>query len=144
MPYTYKISPSGDHVDIIGTGEISTAECLKLIKMIISDPNQNAESTALIDLRDATYFTRDRAEVVKIAKALEANHTVLKNNIAIVAKKATLFHAELLARHVREATEVSIKVFVDYAAAKAFCAGKPTRQKHHPASAAEGVSLAIG
>jgi hypothetical protein len=121
MAYTYKISPRGEHVQIVGIGEVNTAECIDIITRVITDPCCRSDSTAIIDLRDAVYVAKDRSEVIQIASTMEACVAFLRSNIAIVASRGTLFPAELLARHVREAAKVNIRVFVDLDAAEAFC-----------------------
>ena len=120
MALAYEISPSGDQVRVVGTGGLTTADCIGLVRRVMTDPRNRPESAALIDLRKATYQAEDMAEVVDIAKALEAFHSLLKNNIAIVAERSLLLPAEILATHVKIATNTAIKVFVDVAAAEAF------------------------
>ncbi|MEI8139224.1 MAG: hypothetical protein WCI03_05075 [bacterium] len=121
MAYTYKISRAGEHIQIVGSGEVDTADCIDIITRVITDPCCRSDSTAIIDLRNAVYLTKDRSEVMQIAHTLEACVAFLKNNIAIVASRGTLFSAELLARHVRDVAHAKIRVFVDLNAAEAFC-----------------------
>ncbi|MEI8138658.1 MAG: hypothetical protein WCI03_02185 [bacterium] len=121
MSFAYKILKSGEHVRIVVSGKITQKECKMVIKRVMSDPHRHSGSTALIDLRDATYERGDKAEVIDIAKALETFHSLLKNHIAIVAMRSTLFYAEIFAAHVRAATHAGIRVFVDISAAESFC-----------------------
>lgn len=121
MTFDYKFMQSGEHVRIAISGKITSNGCKGLIERVMSDPLLHPNSTALIDLRDATYERESKAEVIDIATALETFHSMLKNNIAIVAMRSTLFYAEIFSTHVRAATNVGIKVFVDIAAAEAFC-----------------------
>lgn len=121
MAIFYEISRSGDHIKIVGTGEITTADCIRIIECVMSDPRCRPDSTALIDLSDATYAPSDRREVIHIAEALKMFSFMMKNNIAIVARRATLFPAEILSSHIRRAINVRMRVFVDLAAAEAFC-----------------------
>jgi len=121
MQFDYKFMRSGEHVRIAISGKITSHECQGLIERVMCDPLLHPNSTALIDLRDATYEHEAKAEVVDIATALETFHSTLKNNIAIVAMRSTLFYAEIFSAHVGAATNVGIKVFVDIAAAEAFC-----------------------
>ncbi|MEI6564059.1 MAG: hypothetical protein WCO42_07120 [bacterium] len=121
MGFAYEISQSGNHVQVVGTGKITTAECIGLVERVMSDPRHRPDSTALIDLRDAIYEPKDMAEVIQISTALEAFHYVLKDNIAIVARQSTLFPAEIFSTHVREAINIRIRVFVDMDAAEEFC-----------------------
>ena len=121
MSFTYTLWPSGEHVRIVGTGRITTNECIELVQRVMSDPRRQSDATALIDIRDVSYDFRDKKDVVLIAKALEEFQLSLKNNIAIIAQKSTLFPAEIFCLHVRGVTNIGIRVFVDMDAAKAFC-----------------------
>jgi len=125
MKYSYKLIRSGDHVRIVVSGKITPKECKRVIKRVMSDPKRHSDSTAIIDLRAATYEYEDKAAVIEIARALEGFHAMLKNHIAIVALRSTLFYAEIFALHVRAATNAGIRVFVDMAAAEAFCMNPP-------------------
>jgi hypothetical protein len=124
MALTYDISPSGDRVRIIGAGTLTTDDFVAIIQRIHSDPRCLPDSTALVDLRDASYQPEDDAEVIHIAKALEAFRAMVNNNIAIVANKCTIFFAELFSIHVRAETRVEVRVFTDIHAAEAFCIGR--------------------
>jgi len=124
MGFSYTISLSGNHIQIVGIGEITTLDCIEEIERVMSDPRCRPDSTALIDLRDATYKPRTQEEVIHIAEVLEMFSSMMQNNIAIVARRATLFPAEILSSHVRKAIDVKIRVFVDLAAAEAFCRGR--------------------
>ncbi|MEI6149128.1 MAG: hypothetical protein WCS01_08550 [bacterium] len=121
MAIDYMITPSGDQVRVVGTGVLTTRDFIAAVERIHSDPRCLPESSALIDLRDATYEPKDQAEVIDIATALEAFRSVLNNNIAIVARRSTIFFAELFSAHVRAATHVGVRVFTDLGAAVAFC-----------------------
>ncbi len=120
MALTYEISPSGDQVRVVGTGEITTADCIGLVRRVIADPRNHPDSSALVDLRNATYQAADLAEVIDIAKALETFHFGARNHVAIVAKESLLLPTEIFVTHVKIATDAGIKVFVDLAAAEAF------------------------
>ena len=124
MALTYDISPSGDRVRIVGAGALTTSDFVAIIQRIHSDPRRLPDSTALVDLRDASYQPKDDAEIIHIAKALEAFRAVVNNNIAIVANKCTVFLAELFSLHVRAETHVEVRVFTDIRAAEAFCTGR--------------------
>ena len=121
MTFTFKTLQSGNHMRIVVSGKINADDCIGSLKHVMSDPHSHHVSPALIDLRDATYEHRDKADVIDVARALETFHSMLKNNIAIVAMRSTLFYAEVFSAHVRAATNAGIKVFVDIAAAEAFC-----------------------
>jgi hypothetical protein len=123
MPFSYRISHSGDYVGIVGKGRINTRDCVAVIKSVLGDPHCNRNAHALIDLRKAAYEPRDSAEVVHIARTLENFSSRLKSNIAIVGKSSTLFPSEVFALHVRNAAHVGIRVFLDLTAAKNFCRG---------------------
>lgn len=131
MAFTYEISPSGDHVHVIGTGDVTTDNCIGIIERVLSDPRCRPDSTALIDLSDAVYKHGNDAEAVRIAKALEAFEPMLQNNIAVVAKKGTLFPAEIFCLHVRQAKQIRIRVFTELAAAEAYCHEAPTPPPGH-------------
>lgn len=120
MAFEFKVTPV-NHILIVGTGRIKMADCLGIIESVISDPRCSPESTALVDLRKAKYDVGTWQDLIRIAKALEAFHDRLKNNIAIVAKRSTLFPAEIFASHVRMITHVGIRVFLEMDAAEAFC-----------------------
>jgi len=121
MDFTCKILQSGNHMRIVVSGKITADDCIGLIEQVMSVPLRHLDSTALIDLRNATYDFRDKTDVIRIAHALEAFQSLLKNNIAIVAQKRTLFPAEIFCQHIRETTNLGIRVFVDIEAAEAFC-----------------------
>jgi hypothetical protein len=121
MQLTCKIIQSGNHMRIVVGGKITTDDCIGLIEQVMSDPHRDPDSTALIDLLNATYDFRDKTDVIRIAHALEAFQSLLKNNIAIVARKCTLFPSDIFGLHVRKTTNLGIRVFVDIAAAEAFC-----------------------
>jgi hypothetical protein len=137
MSLAYRISPSGDRVRIVGIGEITTDDCIGMVKRVLSNPRRRPNATALIDLRDATYKPQDQAEVIDVAMALATFHSRVKNHIAIVAKQSTIFPAEIFAAYLRKATHLGIRVFADIAAAKAYCcrgnlagAIRPTKNRH--------------
>ena len=123
MAFVYQISPSGDHVKAVGTGKISTDDCIGIIKRVLTDPHCNPDSTALIDLSGAVFTYKAEKEVIRIAKALESGKKLLKNRIAIVAKQATLFPAEILSLYMRQSLDIQIRVFTSIQAGKAFCKG---------------------
>lgn len=124
MPLLCELSSTGDRVRITATGEITTDECIGLVDQVMSDPRIRQGNMTLIDLCDAIYEPRDQAELVDIARALAASQGRLKNRIAIVARQAMLFFAEVVALHVREATHRAIRVFVDAAAAEEYLQGR--------------------
>ena len=123
MSFAYKISRSGDHVLVVGKGEITTDECLGVVRRILSDPRHCPNATGLVDLRHATYEFGNPSEVIRIAEALESFHAVIKNHIAIIAKGTTLFPAELFSLHARATKHIGIRVFLTFAAAKNYCTG---------------------
>jgi hypothetical protein len=90
MALAYEITPSGDHVQIVGCGVITTAECIGIVKHVMTDPRHRADSTALIDLRDVVYAPNDMADIIDIAQAVEAFRSLIKNKIAIVANHPAL------------------------------------------------------
>ena len=124
MALCYDITPSGNQVRILGTGALTTAEFIAMIERLCSDPRCRSDSTALVDLRNASYKPEDDAEIIDIARALGAFRSVLKSNIAIVTKQSTLFLAELFSLHVRDSTNAEVRVFADISAAEAFCRGR--------------------
>lgn len=123
MALAYRISPSGNHVRIVGRGKITADECIDLVEHIMADPRNRPGSTALVDLRAATYATELQAEVINIAEALETFQSLLAGSIAIVANPALLLPAEIFSTHVRKAAHVAVRVFVDIAAAETFLQG---------------------
>ena len=124
MSLAYEITALGDHVRIVGTGRITTKDCIGVVEHVLHDPRCRPDSTALVDLRDATYDPSEQAEIIDIAKAMESFPTMLKNNIAIVAKQSTIFLAEILSTYLRQVANIGIRVFVDITAAEAFCRGR--------------------
>ena len=124
MSLAYEISPSGDQVRVVGKGRMTADDFVDVIEHVIADPRNRPDSSALVDLRNATYKADNLVDVICIAKALETFHFVLQNKIAIVAKQSLLFPAEVVATHVRKTAHVAIRVFVDLAAAEAFLQGK--------------------
>ncbi|MEI8122771.1 MAG: STAS/SEC14 domain-containing protein [bacterium] len=121
MALNYIISPSGNHVQIVGIGRITTRDCVGLVKHIVADIHRHSDATALVDLRNAFYRPKNLGEIGEIVKAVKAFHSGIHSKIAIVAKRSTLFLAELFSAAMRRTTPVSIKVFVDVAAAETFC-----------------------
>jgi len=61
MSIDYRIFPPGNHVRIVGKGNITPEECLELVNHVKTDPCRNSELTVLIDLRDAFCDPRDEA-----------------------------------------------------------------------------------
>ena len=123
MSFVYQISSSGAHINAVGTGKITTNDCIGIIKRVLTDPHCTPDSTAVIDLSDAVYSYKNEKEVIRIARALEAGKSLLKNRIAIVAKRATLFPAEIFSLYVRQSMDIKIRVFTSIQAGKAFCKG---------------------
>lgn len=131
MAFAYRISSSGDQVRIVGTGKITTAQCIRIVDRVMSDPRRHLDATALVDLHKATYKPADLAEVIDIAEELLKFRSGLKATIAIVARRSTLFPSAILSAYLRRAAKVGIRVFVDLAAAEAYCRGN-----WHPAHGA--------
>lgn len=121
MALSYTILPQENQIRIVGVGRLTTDDCIGMIHRVMSDPLCTFESSALVDLRSATYEPKDMVEVIRIATTLEAFHSMLGSHIAIVARRSTLFLAEIFSAHVRTAANVAIKVFVELSAAEAFC-----------------------
>lgn len=121
MSIAYQISPSGHHIQVVGSGRVTTQGIIRVIRRIFSDPLFHPDSTALIDLHEAVYLYKNDRDVMKVALALEKNKTLLGNRIAIVAKQATLFPAEVLSLYMRTTTHARIRVFISLAAAMRYC-----------------------
>lgn len=119
MSFTYTFPDGTIGARIVGRGKTTVEDCQVLLKRVLADPRHHPETPALIDIRDASYAGAV-AELLELAGTMENMACELKGNIAIVAKGATLFVAELLAAHVREMEHVNIRVFVSMAAAKKF------------------------
>jgi len=136
MSFVYQISPSGGHIKAVGTGKITTNDCIGIIKRVLTDPHCTPDSTAVIDLSDAVYSYKNEKEVIRIAKALEAGKALLKNRIAIVAKRATLFPAEIFSLYMRKITHIKIRVFLNLTSAKNYCKGgrSSTAKTRYPSS----------
>jgi hypothetical protein len=135
MPLTYDIAPSGDQLRIVGSGPLTTDDLVAAIKLITSDRHWILYASALVDLRTATYKHKDQAEIIKVATALEAFSSALKGNIAIVAGPGISFFAEIFAVHVRQTTDIPIRVFADLHAAEEFCRQRrdaPPTPRPHP------------
>lgn len=108
-------------MEIEGKGVITTGSCLRIFKTLLKDSRYRAESTAVIDLRGGVYQYQDLGEVIRIAQALEAAQSEIKNRIAIVARRSTLFPAEIFSLLLRQATDIPVRVFTSRAAAMDFC-----------------------
>ena len=121
MALAYEISPAGEYVRVIGSGEITTVECIRMAKRILFDSRRRPDSAALVDLRNATYAPKDQTEIIHIAKAVEMFQFMLRNNIAIVVNQPLIFPTEILATYIRKVTHLGIRVFVDLAAAMDYC-----------------------
>ncbi len=121
MALSYTILPRENQIRIVGVGRLTTDDCIGMIRRVMSDPLCNFEASALVDLRAATYEPQDMVDVIRIATTLEGFHAMLGSNIAIVARRSTIFFAEIFSAHVRTAANVAIKVFVEISAAEAFC-----------------------
>jgi hypothetical protein len=121
MSFSYRISPSKDHVHVVGKGPVTADDCIGIVKRVLADPRCLPESTALIDLREAAYATADRRDLMGIAEVIEGLSSMFKNNVAIVARGSTLFISELISAHVRDTAHILMRVFVDKAAAEDFC-----------------------
>ena len=130
MTCAYKIMQTGNHMRVVVSGVITPDECIGMVERVVSDPLRHLDSTALIDLRSATYLISNRKDVIRIASALETFHSVLRNNIAIVAPQCTLFPAGLVSAHVRSAMDGGIKIFPDMKSAEAFCREETGPESH--------------
>ena len=123
MSLTYQIDVAANHVQVVGKGRVTVESCIKMIKRILADPRCNPRQTALLDLRQATFFSRKDGDILDVARQIESVDAMFRGDVAIVARSTTLFVAELLAFHVhvRVAKHIRIRVFLDLAAALAFC-----------------------
>lgn len=121
MSLTYQIDVAANHVQVVGKGRVTVENCIKMIKRILADPRCNPKQTALLDFRQATFFSRRDGDILDVARQIESVDDMFRGNVAIVARSTTLFVAELLAFHVRVAKHIRIRVFLDLAAAMAFC-----------------------
>ena len=119
MAFTYSFPVGTNCTRIVGQGKTTMADCSAVLKRVLADPRCQPESAALIDIRNAIY-TGTAMEILELANSMESMAFQFKGNIAIVAKGATLFAAELLAAHVRAMENVKIRVFVNMAAAETF------------------------
>lgn len=129
MSLTYRISPSGDRLRIVGKGRITTPGFIRIVGRVLSSPRHRTDATVLVDLRNATHRPNDKTGVIDMARELGHFNPVLKGNIAIVVGPSLAFPAEILAAHLREAMHVAIRVFIDLTAAEAYCwgTGHPSR-----------------
>lgn len=139
MSFVYQISPSGDHVHVVGTGKITTDNCIRIVGRVLSDPRCLPDSTALIDLSEAVYSYKNEQEVIRIAKALEEGKDLLKNRIAIVAKHATLFPVEIFSLYMREITHINVRVFLSLTSAMDYCKGGWSSTVKQPPQPTYGV-----
>lgn len=121
MAFTYCVSYAGRQVHVVATGTFNAADCIRLVKRILTDSHVRPDSTALVDLRDAVFLSSDRGDVLRIAAAMEEAASMCRNNIALVAKGGLILLAELLATHVRNTAHIPMRVFADAEAAEAFC-----------------------
>jgi hypothetical protein len=121
MAFEYKLSKDGGHVTVVGKGELTVDDSIKLLKIILKDPKCSPDQTALIDLRKATFPNIEGNKILTLANLIEDFEFMFKNNIAIIAQSSTLLAAELLSFHVRTAKNISIRVFLDGAAALEYC-----------------------
>jgi hypothetical protein len=136
MSLTYTISESGNHLTVVGTGKVTSEHCIELLKVILQDPLCRPEQTALLDMRKATFPDLESAGIIALAKLIEEFSDVFKTHVAIVAKSTALLSAELLSTHVRNAKNISIRVFVDHAAALDYCREDWIGQNCHSAATA--------
>ena len=113
---------------VVAKGIVTTTDCIKVITRVLADPLRHTIATGLVDLRKAVYRHGDEAEVVRIARVLKAQRSIIRGNVAIVAQRGTLFPAEIFSLHVRDMTDIRIRVFTDLAAAEAFCGIAHTHQ----------------
>ena len=129
MAIEYRMEQFGNHIRVVGTGNITLGELIGLGKLIGLVKNAEkvpcgiSESSVLIDLRDASYAPRDSSEVCRIAMAAEAHLSMFENRHAIVVNEATFRAAEMISAYVRTKSNVEMKVFVDINAAESFCMG---------------------
>lgn len=121
MAFEYKMSKDGEHITVVGKGELTIEDGIKILKIILKDPLCNPDQTALIDLRKASFPNIEGNKILTLANMIEDFEFMFKNHIAIVAQSSTLLAAELLSFHVRTAKNISIRVFVDGAAALEYC-----------------------
>ena len=135
MALAYKMSRNGKHITVLGKGELTIEDGIKILKIILKDPQCSPDQTALIDLRRASFPNLEGGKLLALANLIEDFEFMFKNHIAIVAQSSTLLAAELLSFHVRTAKNISIRVFVDGAAAREFCMqGWSSRGTSHSSS----------
>ena len=120
MSLEYRILQPENHVRIVGSGNITPDELTCVINQVMADPRCSPESTALIDLRNATYRSDSIHKTIMVAKAVESFPDMLKGKIAIVAARSTLLVAEIISLHMRTVADVGIRVFLDIDAAEEF------------------------
>ncbi len=125
MPLEYSISQDGREVHITGDGPIGIQDCMDLFKRIRIDPGRRKGCSVLIDLQHANCMSLHEDNIAEVMKIVGHGRTAPYGNMAVVARGATLLHAELLASQLRIRSEISIQVFVDINAAKAYCASMP-------------------
>jgi hypothetical protein len=129
MAIEYKMEQFGNHIRVVGTGNITVGELMGLCNLIglfitvTKAPCSHPEFSVLIDLRDAAYAPHNNDEVNHITMAAESRLSVFRNRHAIVVNGATFLAAENLSVCVRSKANVEIKVFVDINAAESFCMG---------------------
>jgi hypothetical protein len=121
MSLTYTINESGNHLTVVGTGKVTSARCIELLKKILQDPRCRPDQTALLDMRRAIFQSLESEGIIALAKLIEEFSDVFRKPVAIVAQSTALLSAELLSTHVRNAKNISIRVFVDYNAAMDYC-----------------------
>lgn len=133
MAFSYSIPASANRVNVVARGRIAPADCLALVLDILGDPHYDPDSTALVDVRNASYDLKNMEGVPELAEALRKLDSVFSQHIAIVARKSMLFPAEVFAACVRKATNAPIKVFMNIQAAEQYCRnGERQAPSHNP------------
>jgi len=132
MSLTYKINDCGSHVSIVARGKVTAEQCVAFVRRLVKDPHCRPDQTALIDFRNAVFQSRKPGDILDIARTIESIEYLCRNKIAIVARSATLFTAELMSLHIRRAKHISIRVFLDLAAAKSYCLQGLSARGHKP------------
>lgn len=125
MPLEYSVSDDGGTVHIIGSGPIGIQDCTTVIERVRNDSRRRAGCSVLIDLQQANCASLHEDNLNDIMEIAGHHGTTPYGNMAIVASGATLLYAEILSLHLRDKYQISIQVFVNMNAAKAFCATTP-------------------
>ncbi len=121
MPFVHTVFREEQHVLLVGKGKVTASVFADAARQVAEDPAYLPHFTVLVDAREVVHTPENEAQVLEMAKVMADLKASFQNNVAIVARGSLLLMAATLVALVRKVTSIKMRVFVDMAAAEAFC-----------------------